>query len=74
MQWAEVPEKHAKPLLRNNLIFGLIGGLMFALSLVFLLELLNRRVRCAEDLEREFDVPVIAQIGFDEALSVSGRV
>ncbi|MFZ6690799.1 Wzz/FepE/Etk N-terminal domain-containing protein [Undibacterium sp. SXout20W] len=74
MQWAEVPEKHAKPLLRNNLIFGLIGGLMFALSLAFLLELLNRRVRCAEDLEREFDVPVIAQIGFDEALSVSGRL
>ena len=74
MQWAEVPEKHAKPLLRNNLIFGLIGGLLFGLSLAFLLELLNRKVRCAEDLEREFDVPVIAQIGFEEITSVSGRI
>src|SRR5450830_128899 len=74
MQWAEVPDKHAKPLMRNNLIFGLLGGLLFGLSLAFLLELLQRRVRCAEDLEREFDVPVLAQIGFEEAPSVSGRV
>ena len=74
MQWAEVPEKHAKPLMRNNLIFGLIGGFLFGLSIAFLLELLQRRVRCAEDLEREFDVPVIAQIGFQEVISASGRV
>ena len=66
MQWAELPEKHAKPLLRNNLIFGLFGGLLFGLSVAFLLELLKRRVRCVEDLEREFDVPVMAQVGFVE--------
>ena len=71
MQWAEVPEKHAKPLLRNNLIFGLIGGFLFGLCVAFLLELLQRKVRCMEDLEREFDVPVMAHIGFDEAVSVA---
>lgn len=68
MQWAELPEKHAKPLLKNNLVFGLIAGLMLGLSLAFLLELMRRKVRCLEDLEREFDVPVMAQVGFHERL------
>ncbi|MFZ6759229.1 Wzz/FepE/Etk N-terminal domain-containing protein [Undibacterium sp. Ji50W] len=71
MQWAEVPEKHAKPLLRNNLVFGLLAGVVFGFGLAFLLELMNRRVRCLEDLEREFDEPVMAKIGFDEKLSGS---
>ncbi|MFZ6772448.1 Wzz/FepE/Etk N-terminal domain-containing protein [Undibacterium sp. SXout7W] len=66
MQWAELPEKHAKPLLRTNLIFGLIAGLSFGFSVAFLLELMNRKIRCLEDLEREFDVPVMAKIGFVE--------
>ncbi|MFZ6722298.1 Wzz/FepE/Etk N-terminal domain-containing protein [Undibacterium sp. Ji49W] len=71
MQWAELPEKHSKPLLRNNLVFGLLAGVVFGFGLAFLLELMNRRVRCLEDLEREFDEPVMAKIGFDEKLSGS---
>lgn len=66
MQWAELPEKHAKPLLRNNLLFGLIAGLVFGFGAAFLLELSNRRVRCVEDLERELNMPVLAKIGFEE--------
>lgn len=66
MRWAELPEKASKPLLKNNLIFGAIAGLMFSLSLSFLLELRRRKVRCVEDLEKEFDVPVMAQVGFNE--------
>ncbi|MDP1977096.1 Wzz/FepE/Etk N-terminal domain-containing protein [Undibacterium sp.] len=73
MQWAELPEKHAKPLLRNNLVFGLLAGLVFGFGLAFLLELMNRRVRCLEDLEREFDEPVMAKIGFDEKLIGNGQ-
>ncbi|MFZ6707678.1 Wzz/FepE/Etk N-terminal domain-containing protein [Undibacterium sp. TC9W] len=73
MQWAELPEKHAKPLLRNNLVFGLLAGIVFGFGLAFLLELMNRRVRCLEDLEREFDEPVMAKIGFDEKLSGNGQ-
>ena len=73
MQWAELPEKHAKPLLRNNLVFGLLAGVVFGFGLAFLLELMNRRVRCLEDLEREFDEPVMAKIGFDEELTDNGQ-
>ena len=73
MQWAELPEKHAKPLLRNNLVFGLLAGLVFGFGLAFLLELMNRCVRCLEDLEREFDEPVMAKIGFDEKLIGNGQ-
>lgn len=65
MQWAELPERAAKPLLRSNLAFGLIAGLLFGFGLAFLLELSKRKVRCVEDIEREFDLPVIAQIGFE---------
>ncbi len=63
LQWAELPEKAAKPLLKNNLIFGLIAGLLFGLSTAFLLELWQRRVRCLDDLQREMDIPVMAKIG-----------
>ncbi|MFZ6870996.1 Wzz/FepE/Etk N-terminal domain-containing protein [Undibacterium sp. Di27W] len=73
MQWAELPEKHAKPLLRNNLVFGLLAGIVFGFGLAFLLELMNRRVRCLEDLEREFDEPVMAKIGFNEKLIDNGQ-
>ncbi|MBC3870107.1 Wzz/FepE/Etk N-terminal domain-containing protein [Undibacterium oligocarboniphilum] len=68
MQWADLPKKHAKPILRKNLIFGMIAGLLFALSTAFLLELSQRRVRCLEDLEKEFSVPVMAHIGFGESI------
>ncbi|MDE2430760.1 MAG: hypothetical protein KGM99_18730 [Burkholderiales bacterium] len=65
LQWAELPEKHAKPLLRTNLIFGMIAGALLGLSLAFLIELMHRKIRCIEDLEKEFDVPVMAKIGID---------
>ena len=74
MQWAELPEKHAKPLLRNNLAFGLIAGLMLGFGLAFLLELRERKVRCVEDVEREFDLPVIARIGFEARLSSATKI
>ncbi|MCH8620581.1 Wzz/FepE/Etk N-terminal domain-containing protein [Undibacterium sp. TS12] len=73
MQWAELPEKHAKPLMRNNIVFGMLAGLVMGFGLAFLLELMNRRVRCLEDLEREFDEPVMAKLGFDEKLIKNGQ-
>ena len=64
MRWAEVPDKYDKPVLKINLLFGVVTGLILGLSLAFLLELANRRVRCVDDLKREFLVPVLGQIGF----------
>ncbi|MET3116440.1 succinoglycan biosynthesis transport protein ExoP [Undibacterium sp. GrIS 1.8] len=68
MRSAELPEKQSKPLLRNNVIFGLIAGIFLGLGAAFLLELAHRRVRCIDDLEREFEVPVLAKVGFAEKL------
>ncbi|MFZ6672472.1 Wzz/FepE/Etk N-terminal domain-containing protein [Undibacterium sp. Xuan67W] len=68
MRWAELPERQSKPLLRNNLIFGMIAGVLLGFSVAFLLELSQRKIRCVDDLEREFDVPVLAKVGFAEKL------
>lgn len=67
MQWAELPEKPAKPLLRNNLLFGLMAGMVLGFGSAFLIEMSRRRVRCLDDLEREFDIPVLAKIGYPAA-------
>ncbi|RCS57059.1 hypothetical protein [Parvibium lacunae] len=71
MRWAELPTKHIKPILLNNLVFGIFGGLVLGLSLAFLLELSNRRVRCLEDLQKEFELPVLGQVGGSKRLAAA---
>jgi succinoglycan biosynthesis transport protein ExoP len=66
MRWAELPEKPTKPVLKKNVLFGLIAGAILGLSLAFLLELAHRKVRCLDDLTREFDFPVLAELGITE--------
>jgi uncharacterized protein involved in exopolysaccharide biosynthesis len=57
------PSRPAKPNLRLNIALGVIVGFMLGLGAVFLLELLDRRVRSAADLELDvIDAPVLGTL------------
>jgi succinoglycan biosynthesis transport protein ExoP len=59
---ATPPVKASKPNKLKLLIVGMIAGLGIGMAVPFLYEIfLNRRVRCREDVERSFGVPVLMQ-------------
>jgi succinoglycan biosynthesis transport protein ExoP len=63
------PQKAAKPNKIKLLIMGVIGGIGVGILGPLLYELLiNRRIRCRDDFERDFDLPVLME--FDPILSL----
>jgi chain length determinant protein EpsF len=59
---ATPPAAAARPKFLVNLVLGVILGLVLGLAAVFLLELLDRRVRSTDDLDGNLDAPVIGQL------------
>lgn len=59
LQWAELPLRHAKPRLLNNVLLGIPGGVVLGLLCALLIELFVRRVRCVDDLRNSLPVPVL---------------
>jgi chain length determinant protein EpsF len=59
---ASPPAKAARPKLVLNVAVGVLLGLILGLAAVFLMELLDRRVRSADDLDANLDAPVIGQL------------
>jgi chain length determinant protein EpsF len=56
------PTRHAKPKTLLNIVLGVFVGIVLGLGAVFLLELLDRRVRSSDDLETGLDVPLLATL------------
>ena len=50
------------PKISMNLIIGLIVGLALAILIVALKEILDKRIKSEEDVERELNVPVLGSI------------
>ncbi|MCC3737057.1 YveK family protein [Staphylococcus hominis] len=50
------------PKISMNLIIGLIAGLALAILIVALKEILDKRIKSEEDVERELEVPVLGSI------------
>ena len=59
---ATEPARHTKPKTLLNLVLGLVVGTLLGLGTVFLLELLDRRVRSGDDLEIGLDAPLLATL------------
>ena len=59
---ASVPSRAARPRVLVNTILGVIVGFVLGLAAVFLLELLDRRVRSTDDLETGLDAPVLGSL------------
>ncbi len=61
---AMAPVKSDKPNKVKLMMTGIVAGFGLGLVLPLCYELLfNRRLRCRDDIEREFGIPVLAQFG-----------
>jgi chain length determinant protein EpsF len=56
------PSRPSKPKRALNVMLGLVVGLMLGFAAVFLLELLDRRIRSADDLEAGLDAPLLGTL------------
>ncbi|WP_129136136.1 Wzz/FepE/Etk N-terminal domain-containing protein [Luteimonas sp. YGD11-2] len=66
---APEPLKPSKPNLLKNLVLALAAGIVLGLLVPLAYELLfNRRVRCRDDLERDYDLPVLGEFASVPAL------
>src|SRR6185295_16575088 len=59
---AAVPAKHSSPKLLLNMLVATFLGLLLAVGIALLRELMDRRVRSPEDLVRSIGLPVIGMI------------
>jgi chain length determinant protein EpsF len=56
------PARHSRPKTMLNIVLGFVVGMVLGLGAVFLLELLDRRVRSTDDLETVLDVPLLGTL------------
>jgi protein tyrosine kinase modulator len=59
---ATEPTRASKPKPLLNLVLGFVVGIVLGLGAVFLLELLDRRVRSSDDLEDGLEAPLLATL------------
>jgi polysaccharide biosynthesis transport protein len=60
---ATPPVKPKKPMVLTGIIFGSFLAIMLGFAIPLVYELLNRRVRCRDDIEREHGIAVLAEFG-----------
>ncbi len=59
---ASVPAAPSKPRVLMNILVSVFLGVVLGAGAGFLIELLNRRVRCADDLSDVLDMPMLGQV------------
>jgi len=60
---ATAPTKPSSKRTRVTLILGAVAGIFMGLALPLVYGFVNRRIRCRDDIERDFGIPVIAEFG-----------
>jgi uncharacterized protein involved in exopolysaccharide biosynthesis len=59
---AAEPNNPSSPNVLRIILIAIVGALASAMGVAYLLEMLNRRVRCVEDLNDMLQLPVLAVI------------
>ncbi len=67
---ATPPPKASKPKVRIALFLACLVGGALGLAIPLAYELLNRRVRCRDDIERDHGIPVLVELGSIGAFSI----
>lgn len=60
---ASPPPSPSQPRVGLMLLMGTVGGLVLGVLLPLLYELLNRRIRCRDDVERDHGLQVLGELG-----------
>lgn len=60
---ATPPLKASKPKVIKGLLMGVVVAFMLGVGIPLGCGLINRRVRCRDDLERDYGIPVLAELG-----------
>ena len=72
---AVLPASPVSPNARLNLALGLLVGLALGVAYALVRNIMDKRIRSADTVEREFDVPVIGTLPIDDVLRKSeGRL
>lgn len=59
---AAIPSSPSSPDVRKYVIMGLLGGLVLALAIAFLLEIIDTTIKPDDDLYDMYNIPVFAEI------------
>jgi len=62
IDYAKIPTVPSSPNTLRNTIIGFLLGLVLSVAIVLLMELLDVRIKSAEDLEHAFNIPVLGVI------------
>ncbi|WP_368498764.1 polysaccharide biosynthesis tyrosine autokinase [Herbiconiux sp. A18JL235] len=71
---AVLPSSPTSPNTRLSVAIGLVAGLVLALIYVFIRHALDRRIRSADAVEKEFDVSVVGSIPIDRRFTDEDRL
>jgi polysaccharide biosynthesis transport protein len=74
VDWAGAPDTPVLPRRLRNYGLGIVGSGVFALALVFGLEIFNTRVRTPEDVRRHLRIPVLGVVPNVKSLSGQASV
>ncbi|MDN4477446.1 polysaccharide biosynthesis tyrosine autokinase [Demequina sp. SYSU T00039] len=71
---AGLPGAPSSPNTRMSVALGLLVGLAAGIGYALIRATIDRRLRSAEDIEREFDLPVVGTLPFDDNVARLGPV
>ena len=63
----EMPEGPSSPSLVKNIAVGLLGGLILCMAVIYILELLDNKVKDSEMLSKAFKYPVLGEVPYISA-------
>ena len=57
-----MPEKPKTPNILKNTLIGAVAGLILGAFVIFLMEMLDTRVKAGEDMQNKYSIPVLGEI------------